>query len=183
MPLAVNYQIDVGNTVPYPPLFDGVRCNHGFVDLRGRADLVDSIPEAAVSSALRKLLLDLSDKNSKLMSVGCDLGSRKHKSEDLGQKHRSGGYLQIAILPLSAPDRRALHMIAKGVEFCLGDRVGHDVWMVTFSLCRTHFKLEASIETETLWVWFDAAAMTQEKARSSRERLILALADSVRHHI
>jgi hypothetical protein len=29
-----------GMTVPYPPLFDDVRKNHGFVDLRGRPDLV-----------------------------------------------------------------------------------------------------------------------------------------------
>ena len=28
-----------GMTVPYAPLFDDIRCNYGFVDLRGRPDL------------------------------------------------------------------------------------------------------------------------------------------------
>jgi hypothetical protein len=38
--LIVEYSFDEeANTVPYPPLFDSVRKNNGFVDVRGRPDL------------------------------------------------------------------------------------------------------------------------------------------------
>ena len=45
-----------GVTIPYAPLFDNVRLNHGFVDTRGRPDLAASIVECAQSSAMRALL-------------------------------------------------------------------------------------------------------------------------------
>jgi hypothetical protein len=36
--LAIDFEIEKeGMTVPYPPLSNDIRRNHGFVDLRGRA--------------------------------------------------------------------------------------------------------------------------------------------------
>jgi hypothetical protein len=48
-----------GNTVPYPPLFDAIRKNHGFVDTRGRIDRIADIPEAQLSVALAEILRSL----------------------------------------------------------------------------------------------------------------------------
>ena len=44
-----------GMTVPYPPLYDDIRRNHGFVDIRGRPDLASKIPEASQSPAFASL--------------------------------------------------------------------------------------------------------------------------------
>ena len=70
MALTISYVIERGNTVPYPPLFDDMRRNHGFVDLRDRPELVDTIPEAIESPALRNLLIEMANQNSGLMTVG-----------------------------------------------------------------------------------------------------------------
>jgi len=45
-------QSEQGITVPYAPLFNDINRNHGFVDVRGRPDLVAGIPEASQSNAL-----------------------------------------------------------------------------------------------------------------------------------
>ena len=55
--LAIDFEIEKeGMTVPYPPLFNDIRRNHGFVDLRGRPDLAIEIPEGSQSSALKAIL-------------------------------------------------------------------------------------------------------------------------------
>ena len=74
--LAVDFEIEKeGMTVPYPPLFNDIRRNHGFVDLRGRPDLAIEIPEGSQSPALKAILVELSEPASPLFTLGCDLGT------------------------------------------------------------------------------------------------------------
>jgi hypothetical protein len=68
--LVTDFEIEQeGMTIPYPPLFDKVRCNHGFIDLRGRPDLAAEIPEGSQSPALKALLVALSKPDSDLTPI------------------------------------------------------------------------------------------------------------------
>lgn len=73
-------------TVPYPPLFDSIRRNHGFVDLRGRPDLAAEISEGAQSIALKTLLIELAAGLSPIFSIGCDLGTHE-EPEAIGARY------------------------------------------------------------------------------------------------
>ncbi|MBP2498391.1 hypothetical protein ABID82_005077 [Methylobacterium sp. PvP062] len=179
MPLIVSYPSERGNTVPYPPLFDDVRRNHGFTDLRGKPEQINRIPEALESQGLREILAMLASEASQLMSVGCDLGSHKRGGERLSRRHWAGGYIQIAQLPLAPPNRAGLFAIAKTAESKLRAQAGQDTWKVAFALCPTHFKFQELLETETLWIWFDAAASGHEKALLARERLLSTLKEGL----
>jgi hypothetical protein len=53
---------------------DGSGINYGFVDLRGRPELVDEISEVQEYPCLRSLLVVLSQNGSPFMSIGCDRG-------------------------------------------------------------------------------------------------------------
>lgn len=46
--------------------------NHGFMDLRDRPELVDSVPEVQANPALRSLIVALNRKGSRFMSIGCE---------------------------------------------------------------------------------------------------------------
>jgi hypothetical protein len=68
--LAIDFEIEKeGMTVPYPPLSNDIRCNHGFVDLRGRPDLAIEIPEGSQSPALKAILVELSEPDSHLSTL------------------------------------------------------------------------------------------------------------------
>ena len=62
-----------GTLVPYGQTErpDG-SMNHGWIDLRDRPDRVASVPEAARSIGLFKLLQVIADPVSKVMSIGCE---------------------------------------------------------------------------------------------------------------
>jgi hypothetical protein len=81
-----------GMTVPYPPLFDNIRKNHGFVDIRGRPDFASEIAEGAGSSAMQALLIALAQPGSKLFTIGCDIGAKR---VDGDIPYTAGGYIQI----------------------------------------------------------------------------------------
>ena len=61
-------------SVPYPPLFDDMRSNRGYVDLRGRPELAERIAECCDSDGLRLLLIALAQSASYFFTLGCDLG-------------------------------------------------------------------------------------------------------------
>lgn len=60
--------------VPFPPAEHDEGINHGWIDLRGRPDLVASVPEAARSKGLAELLRAIADPASELMTGGCECG-------------------------------------------------------------------------------------------------------------
>jgi hypothetical protein len=176
MPLDVSYPIkERGNTVPYPKLFDEIRRNHGFVDLRAKPELVNLIPEAGNSPALNDILVRFAQKNSSIMTLGCDLGEHSDMNTASAITCIAGGYVQICELPIRDDDSASLAKIAQEAELKLRDDVGDLHWEVEFCLCRTTFKLEAATEGYSLWIWFHAHDSTIDKAKISREKLLLAL--------
>jgi hypothetical protein len=177
MALKVSHPLkEKGNTVPYPPLFDDIRRNHGFLDLRARPDLVSQIPEALESPALRQLLVKLADPSSQIMTLGCDLGEHTERSQPLNRRRCAGGYVQIAPLPLGPTDKDRLLSIARAAEAQLSQDVGNAFWEVEFALTLTAFSFNERLETHTMWIWFLAKAYSAEKARRAREALLLSLA-------
>jgi hypothetical protein len=63
MPLQISKRGGDGITVPYGPIFDGVRKNSGFTDVRGRPDVAAQITEGGESKALRDLLVRTAREN------------------------------------------------------------------------------------------------------------------------
>jgi hypothetical protein len=94
MALEVVHQGGDGTTVPYGPLFDGIRKNRGFVDARGRPDIAASIAEGSESAALRKLLIRVSEENV-YFSLGCDLGMHPEPEAKVTLRQVAGGYIQV----------------------------------------------------------------------------------------
>lgn len=177
MPLTVSHLVERGNTVPYPPLFNDINRNHGFVDLRGRPDLAGAIPELAGSPPLKALVVNLCQPGSRLMTMGCDLGEALLKGRQLDRRWTAGGYVQVARLPLDPIEHTTLLEFARTCERHLVTAVGSDRWEVDFGLCRTSLAFEPAVEDEvlTLWIWIHAFASTAERARASRDRAFGAL--------
>lgn len=177
MPLRILYGKAVGNTVPYPPLFDAVRKNHGYVDTRGRIDRIANIPEAQLSDALADILLSLAAPSSPLISLGCDLGQRDKPKGRLDTRKWAGGYVQIAAARQRAitEEFALLHDVTKAIEVGLHRIVASDYWEMRFVLTSVHLEFENERDTQSAWLWFDAKASTVDLALASRERLLRAI--------
>lgn len=181
MPLRVLYGKADGNTVPYPPLFDAIRKNHGFVDTRGRIDRIADIPEAQLSEALAELLLLLAAPDSPLISLGCDLGQRDKPKGRLDTRKWAGGYVQIATARhgTTTEEFEFLRDVAKAIETGLHQIVASDRWEVRFILTSVHLDFEEERDTQSAWLWFDAKASTVNLALASRERLLRAIGEII----
>jgi hypothetical protein len=163
-----------GMTVPYPPLFDDVRQNHGFVDVRGRPDLASRIAEGSQSAAMRNLLIRLAQPGSKLFTVGCDLGTKC--LEDDNFPHTAGGYIQIMNSEYEKRTPEVYAKFAQAVAEMLRPTCADHYWQVRFLLKPVQFKLDRFTDmTGSLWVWFHAFSDSPDKALTSREALIKAL--------
>ncbi len=166
---------DSAITVPYEPFFDDQRTNRGFVDLRGRPDIAAEIAEGSDSPALKRLLLQLAQPESKLFSVGCDLGTRDNVEGYL--RHAAGGYIQVMhrnYAPLS-PD--AYLRYAEAVEEALTEAAAGYEWFTSLVATYVQFDLDDYREiTGSLVILFDARSTTPPDAQESREVLIDALA-------
>lgn len=176
MPLQVTYTVRDGITVPYPPLFDAIRTNHGFIDTRGRPDKVDAIPESARSEALRALLLGLAAQDAPFLSLGCDLGEHKVPKLRLTSRWVAGGYVQLMAADRTDQGVPLLRQAARMVEAKLRDVVGQDRWKLELALTPVLLKLAGEITVQSMWIWFHAHASTIKGAMESRERLLHAAA-------
>lgn len=168
----------IGNTVPYPPVSDNIRRNHGYLDLRGRPDLVVRIPEAADSRALYALLVYLAQPRSQIFTVGCDLGVRRKRHKPT---RVAGGYIQIIradYLNASGPDYFAW---AEAVVNALKGTPQDREWEVEFVLQSVVFRVDGdhSDPVSSVLIWFHARAHTHQEAAASREELIRALHDAI----
>lgn len=168
-----------GNTVPYPPLEDEIRRNHGYVDLRGKPEAVAAIPEAQLSPALTDLLIALAQPQSASVSLGCDIGEHTDPASQLQTRRRAGGYVQVADARMKDAASDFLKRGAAHIEARLRAEVGNDRWSVRFDLSRVAYEFGDRVEAHSFWIWFDAKASTIDKARLSRERLLLAITAAV----
>ena len=176
----VTYCTAPGNTVPYPPLFDEIRQNHGFVDTDGHPERIEEIPEATWSYSLRSLLLDLASPTSDFISLGCDLGESKKPGRRLSARWVAGGYLQIMARDREQQGVPALQPLAKTIEARLNQDSGNDNWEAELALVPVRLANENDVMLQSIWAWFYARASTLERARSSRERLLIAFRDALR---
>jgi hypothetical protein len=178
MSLKVSFPIaERGNTVPYPPLFEGLRRNRGFIDLRGKPELATTIEETKDSPGLLALLTDLAQPSSYLISLGCDLGQHVEDEQPPNSIHVAGGYVQItfANLKLSVVDN--LLKLARMIEARSRRDVGDRIWEIKFELMFVHLRFDELIEAHSIWLWFFASSSSPKRAIKSRE----ALLNSLRH--
>lgn len=177
MPVQIVYAFEKrGNTVPYPPLVDEIRRNHGFIDLRGDPSAVAEIPETRLSPALNDLLVVLAQPHSALISLGCDLGEHTDPGSRLQTRRRAGGYVQVADARAKDAEGDFLKRVADHIEVLLRSAVEGDRWSVRLALGRVVYEFAERVEAHSIWIWFDAKASTIERARASRERLLKAIA-------
>jgi hypothetical protein len=159
-----------GMTVPYPPLFDNIRKNHGFVDVRGRPDFASEIAEGAGSSAMQALLIALAQPGSKLFTIGCDIGAKR---VDGDIPYTAGGYIQIMNSEYARREPDDYARFAQAAADALkGEAEGHE-WELQFVLKPVRFQLDNFAKmTGSLWIWFHAFGETELTAVESREVLI-----------
>src|SRR5260370_7174312 len=100
MPLKIPSRGGDGITVPYGPIFDGVRKNSGFSEVRGRSDLGAQSAEGGTSKAVGNLLVRAARENV-YFSLGCDLGDHQELESPAGQRQVAGGYIQVAAINYS----------------------------------------------------------------------------------
>lgn len=177
MPLHVIYGTKSGNTVPYPPLYDKLRCNHGFIDLRGNPTAAASITETQSSPGLLALLTQMAQPASAFISLGCDLGG--YDSKGGGRLHTrcvAGGYVQFADARLHDSESDFLKRAAAHFEAALHSSIGPDRWKVRFEAAPVAFEFGERVQAHSVWIWFDAKASTRDRAVASRERLLSTLA-------
>jgi hypothetical protein len=157
--------------VPYKPLFDEIRKNNGFVDLRGKPHLAKKIVEGTSSVALRRLLISLAKKESRIFSIGCDLGTSFFALDN--EPFCAGGYIQVmhASYAKMTPDDYGYYSNAV-TDFLEPLSEGH-FWSLRYELAPVEFLLDRYNDmTGSLRIWFRAFAKTDTESLCSREKLI-----------
>lgn len=161
-------------TVPYPSLFDDIRNNHGFVDLRGHPDLASAIPEALQSTALKGLLTELAHSSSPLLTLGCDLGTHEEKKRNV--RFVAGGYFQLLSASYMDREPEDYRILARAIAKFTRIRASNYKWSLRFVLTFVDLKLDHCNELiPSLWTWFFATSNAPEEALASREILIETL--------
>lgn len=164
-----------GVTIPYAPMFDGVRRNQGFVDTRGQPDLAERIPEGTQSSALKNFLVQVAQPGSKIFSVGCDLGDKSIAEEGL-PSYTAGGYIHLMSMRYAcqAPDDYVRY--AEAVAELMEEESNDYVWHLNFLLTLVQFNLDEYNDiAASILIWFDAFGHTESEARLEREKCIACL--------
>lgn len=176
MPLEVNHRGGDGITVPYPPLFDGIRKNRGFVDTRGRPDVASEIAEGIESDALRNCLVKISEEN-KYFSLGCDLGQNPDPEGPVAQGYVAGGYIQLAAMEYGCATTDQFDNFGVALAKALEPASKSEYWVLELMGAYVNFRLpgEPSIQAPTMWIWFYAKARDLRRALSAREIMLSAI--------
>jgi hypothetical protein len=162
----------VGNTIPYDPIFDEVRKNHGYIDTRGQPELVAKIPESHDSDALNALLVALAAVDANCFSVGCDLGQHEESTNEK-RRHVAGGYVQLLHREYLSFPPEEYQGRASAIEARIAPHSMGSDWELRFELSSVAFRVSGALEdTFSVWLWFFARAEKPIDARASRERLI-----------
>jgi hypothetical protein len=161
--------------VPYSRTFKDSRKNRGFRDLRGRPDEAARVIEARDSRELQLFLEQAAEVNSRLFTIGCDLGM--HMESRLRNSNIAGGYIQIALRDYTAAIaddywREATVVLEAGRKLSRGH-----LWRATFLLgsCRFRLGTDPEAEAPSLLIYFWALSRTAEGALCSREAFIAFL--------
>lgn len=180
MSLEIKRTFSSGSTVPYGPIYDGIRRNSGFTDLRGRPDLAEEVVEGASSAKLRDLLVRLSREGS-YFSLGCDLGAHIEEERPPTLRMVSGGYIQIAAMNYAEASTAQYDVFCDAFSCELEPYSRKRRWAITLEGTYVQFNLpsELAIKAPSIWIWFFAAARTHEKSSQSREELLAAIGEAL----
>lgn len=178
MSLEVIYKSGDGTTVPYGPIFDGIRKNRGFVDARGRPDLAASIAEGGESSALKTLLVRIAEENV-YFSLGCDLGLHPEPEAKVTLRQVAGGYVQVAGVGYEQLSTNDYDKFGNRIERQLRAKSQGRNWRLWLEGRFVDFRFadRPPVNVPSMWIWFFAKAKTVGRAVEGREELITILSD------
>ena len=165
-----------GITVPYPPLFDDIRRNCGFIDTRRNPGLAANIAEGEASAALRDLLVDVASRD-RYFSLGCDLGEHEKSNSPVSERFVAGGYIQLSGFRYEVQETHDYDKFCEELEIELGPLARGEHWRIQFQGTYVSFQLagEERVTKPSMWIWFFAAGRTREKAVISREQFLKSL--------
>ncbi len=180
MSLKINHRGGEGITVPYAPIFDSVRKNRGFKDVRGRPDLAAEIAEGIESRALGECLVRIASENL-YFSLGCDLGNHHEPHQPAPLRQVAGGYIQVTSIEYALATTDQLDAFSLAFSSKLERRSGSHHWSIDLVGTWVNFVLpgEPAVSAPSLWIWFFAAARVLSKAETSREALIDAISETL----
>jgi hypothetical protein len=180
MPLEISKTFKEGTTVPYGPIFDDIRRNYGFTDLRGRPDLAEEVFEGSSSSALRELLVRMARERS-YFSLGCDLGRHSENEQPQTQRQVSGGYIQVASMNYAEASTDQYDAFCEAFGKELRSHAGKQRWRIELQgrYVQFHIPGELPVKTPSMWIWFFAASRTHGKSDLSREELLAAIDETL----
>src|SRR5213080_3107520 len=183
MPFRFTFRIErEAITVPYGPMRDEIRHNHGFIDVRGRPHKAAEIVEAGGSPALRDLLVRVATPGSPIFTLGCDLGSHREPTNVPARRREvAGGYIQFASIHYDRARPSSYAAFGNAIIAFLKKHVGQDYWKVDFVGKGVKFQLdnEPNGIFPSMWLWFFAAARDPFSAIESQERLIQAIDSAI----
>jgi hypothetical protein len=180
VPLKISRRGGEGVTVPYAPIFDGVRKNRGFRDARGRPDLAAEIAEGIESRALGECLVRIAKENL-YFSLGCDLGNHHEPEQPAPLRQIAGGYIQVTSINYASVTTDQLDTFSLAFGSKLKRLSGSHHWSIDLVGTWVNFVLpgEPAVSAPSMWIWFFAAARTPSKADASRESLIGAISETL----
>lgn len=162
--------------MPYPAFHSRVRSNYGFVDVRGRPELVGGITESLNSAKFEVFLKRLASTSAPIFSVGCDLGTHCDLSLDKHLREIAGGYLQVVSSWYTNVRPEHWARLFNSVKHHVEQVVATDHWKVNFELAPVQVNLDGYNNlTGSVKIDFFACAPSRKKALNSRERLIEAI--------
>lgn len=178
MSLEVSRKSGDGTTVPYGPIFDGIRKNRGFVDARGRPDLAASIAEGSESSALKILLVRIAEENV-YFSLGCDLGMHPEPEAKVTLRQVAGGYVQVVGMDYEQLSTDDYDEFGNRLERQLRAKSQGRNWRLWLDGRFVDFKFadRPAVNAPSMWIWFFAKAKTVGRAIEEREELLTILSD------
>lgn len=128
--------------------------------------------------AMRKLLLALAQPESRIFSVGCDLGAKFLPEEKL--PYVAGGYVQVMHAAYADRSPQDYARFAEAIAETLNIVSRDHEWRVDFVLTPVAFSVDGPSDmTGSLWMWFHAYANSETGASDSRETLITELMEAL----
>jgi len=180
MPLEISKTFKEGITVPYGPIFDDIRSNFGFTDLRGRPDRAEEVFEGSSSSALRELLVRMARERS-YFSLGCDLGRHCEDEQPQMRRRVSGGYIQVASMNYAEASTGQYDAFCDAFGEELSLYVGKQRWRIELQGTYVQFNIprELPVKAPSMWIWFFASSRTHGRSDQSREKLLAAIGETL----